>query len=270
MSSNNSRSLIQWLNLVFIFAMILVNILANVLPINGRLTYEISDYYPNLFTPPGFVFSIWFVIYTLLIVFAFYQFRPSERGKEYLQQIGPLYVIGAVINILWIFTFHYSYGVPELFVVTEFLIVGLLIVLLLKYIRLQIGIQSVPRREKLGVHLPVSVYLGWISLATIASTASVLNLLIPGIPIATQEFWTAAVIIIALLITALMLILRHDFAFGLVVIWASYGITSANVAIPVIFYAALATVLAVALMILFLPFLRKTGYLEYYKLKAGE
>ena len=195
MSSNNSRSAMQWLNLIAIFAMIIVNIFANALPINGVFTYQVSDAYPNLFTPPGFVFSIWFVIYTLLIVFAFYQFRPSERDKDYLKQIGPLYVIGSLINIVWIFVFHYSYGVPELFIVTEFLLVGLLIVLLLKYVRLGIGIREVPRSEKLGVHLPVSVYLGWISLATIASTASVLNILIPGIPLDVQQFWTAAVII---------------------------------------------------------------------------
>ncbi|NHI83933.1 MAG: tryptophan-rich sensory protein [Candidatus Thorarchaeota archaeon] len=270
MSSNNNRSVMQWLNLVAILAMILVNILANALPINGRFTYEISDSYPNLFTPPGFVFSIWFVIYVLLITFAFYQFRISERDKDYLKQIGPLYVIGCLINIFWIFIFHYSYGNSGLFIVTELLIAGLLIVLLLKYVRLGIGIREVPRSEKLGVHLPVSVYLGWISLATIASTASVLNLLIPSIPLDVQQFWTAAVIVIALLITILMIVLCHDFGFALVVIWASYGIASANSAVPIIFFAAAGAVVVVALLLLLYPLLRKTGYAEYYKLKLSE
>ena len=270
MNSTSSRSTIQWMNLIAVFATIFVNIIANALPLNGRLTYEISDFYPNLFTPPGYVFAIWLIIYILLIVFALYQFRSSERDKEYLQKIGPLYMIGALFNIAWIFTFHYSYGVPELFVLTEFLIVGLLVTLLLTYIRLGIGVKGTTRNEKLSVHLPVSVYLGWISLATIASTASVLNLLIPGIPLATQEFWTAAVIIVALLITLLMLFLRHDFAFGLVVIWAALGITTYRSAIPIIYFAGLGTVILVASTILILPFLKKSGFLDYYMVKSDE
>ncbi len=269
MNHTSSRSAMQWINLIAVFATIAVNIIANALPLNGRLTYEISDYYPNLFTPPGYVFIIWFVIYILLVVFALHQFRSSERDKEYLQNIGPLYMIGALFNIAWIFTFHYSYGVPELFVLTEFLIVGLLVTLLLTYVRLGIGVKPATSNQKLAVHLPVSVYLGWISLATIASTASVLNLLLPGIPVPTQEFWTAAVTIVALLITLLMLFLRRDFAFGLVVIWASLGIATYRSAILIIYLAATGTVILVALTILILPFLKKSRFVDYYLVRSN-
>ncbi|MEM2099940.1 MAG: tryptophan-rich sensory protein [Thermoproteota archaeon] len=70
----------------------------------------VSDSYPNLFTPPGYVFAIWGVIYVLLTIFMVYQARVSQRKEEYLGEIGFLHLLGAVANILWLIVFHYSYG----------------------------------------------------------------------------------------------------------------------------------------------------------------
>jgi hypothetical protein len=109
----------------------------------------------------------------------------------------------------------------------------------------------------LAVHLPVSVYLGWISLATIANAASVLNVLIPGMPMAAQELWTAAVIIIALLITLLMIVLRKEVAFGLVVIWASVGIAIKQMAVQTIYLTAVSATVIVAVAIVLFPLIRR-------------
>jgi len=270
MSSRTNPVILQVINLVSILITIIFNSLANILPLNGVNTGQVADSYPNLFTPPGYVFAIWGVIYILLTAFAIYQARPSEREKGYLQDISILYLLGAIFNISWLILFHYSFGEPSLFVLSELPIVLLLITLLFTYVRLGIGEKQVPLSEKLAVHLPVSVYLGWISLATIASTASVLNVLIPGIPQMMQELWTVAVIIIALVITLLMIFLRHDFAFGLVVIWASVGIAIKQAAIAVISYTAIATAVVVLIAIVLVPIMKGKKIIDYYMLRTGQ
>lgn len=92
-----------------------------------------SDSYPNLFTPPGYVFVIWGVIYTLALLFMVYQARANQREEVYLREISFLYFIGALINISWLFLFHYSYGVPALFGVSVIDLVLLLVILLVIY-----------------------------------------------------------------------------------------------------------------------------------------
>ena len=247
----------QIANVVAVIATIVMNMLANVLPLNGVTTGQVSDSYPNLFTPPGYVFIIWGVIYVLAVVFMLYQARPSQRKEAYLGEIGFLYLGSAIINIVWLFLFHYSYGVPSLFIFSVADIVLLLIVLILIYMRIGIGKKEVSRNQKIAVHLPISVYLGWISLATIAAIASALNVLISGIPMAAQELWTAAMITVALVLSLLMLRRKRDFAFGIVVVWASVGIAIKQSAIPIIFYTALATAILIVLTLIIMPFLKK-------------
>jgi benzodiazapine receptor len=254
----------QLTNVIAVVAVLVMNSLVNILPLNGVTTAQVSDSYPNLFTPPGYVFSIWGVIYALAVVFMLYQARPSERSKAYLTQIGFLYTISAIANVSWLFVFQYSYRVPQLLVVSLVPMAVLLLSLFSMYQRLGIGRREVPRNEKLAVHLSISVYLGWISLAIIANIASVLNVLFPGIPIDVQALWTVVVLVLAATITVLMVWARGDFAFGLVVIWASVGIALYRVAIPIISLTSLATCALVAILVLVAPFLRRTGFINFY------
>lgn len=264
MSPKVNPKVYQTANVVAVVAVLIVNTLANILPFNGVTTGQVSDSYPNLFTPPGYIFSIWGVIYALAIVFMIYQARPSQRNEAYLTQIGFLYLIGAVANMSWLFIFHYSYGVPQLFVVSLVPMAVLLLCLISIYQRLGIGKRDVPRNQKLAVHISISVYLGWISLAIIANIASALNAIIPRIPEPTQVLWTAFVIVVALVISSLMILIQRDFVFGLVVIWASIGIALNRIAIPLIFETSIATAIIVAILILLAPFLRKTNAVGFY------
>ncbi len=261
----NSR-LLQVLNVIAVASTILLNALANILPFNGVLTATVSDSYPSLFTPPGYVFAIWGVIYVLIFTFMVFQVRKSQVEESYLQQIGVLYFVGAIFNIGWLIMFHYSYGNPALFVFTTIPILAFLVTLLLMYTRLEIGLKEVSLGQKLAVHLPVSVYLGWISLASIANIASAINVLVPGIALETQALWTAIMIVVALVLTTLMLFIRRDFAFGLVVIWASVGIATKQAAYTVIYFTAIGTALLIAILIILIPFLRsnKRNPLRFY------
>lgn len=264
--SKINPKLLQIVNVIAIFATIAINALANILPFNGVNTGEAADRFFSYFTPPGYVFSIWGAIYTLLIVFAIYQVRTNQRSEEYLSKISILYLIGAFFNITWLIAFHYAFDNNTLLIVTEPLMIGLLVILLYTYVRLEIGINEVSVKEKLAVHLPVSVYAGWISLATIANTASLLNEFLT-IPVDIQHIWTVVVLIVALMITTLMLVLRRDLAYGLVVIWASTGIalkwTTVEV-IPLIFWTASIVAIVVALSIILIPIIKKRSILDYY------
>ncbi|MGY5877369.1 MAG: hypothetical protein RTU30_16575, partial [Candidatus Thorarchaeota archaeon] len=148
---SNSR-LLQIINLMIVLATITVNALANILPINGVGTGDVanSPAYFNFFTPANYVFSIWGVIYLLLIIFAVYQIRSSERDMEYLKQIGVLFILNGIFNMVWIFIFHFSVAPgdistanPAIFALSMIPMFAILVTLLLTYVRLGVGVKNV-------------------------------------------------------------------------------------------------------------------------------
>ena len=219
MVSSNSASL-KWLNIVAFVSTVLVNGLAgSTTIIGGRNTAQISDNNPTLITPAGYVFSIWGVIYVLLGVFVVFQALPSEKGKDYQKRIGFFFILGSLCNIVWLFLWQYEF--LGLSVVLMFLLLAALITI---YIRLDIGKAPVSLHEKLAVHLPFSVYLGWITIASIANvTVTFVSANWSGFGIA-PETWATMIIITALLITLIVIAERKDLAYGLVIIWALAGI----------------------------------------------
>jgi hypothetical protein len=215
-----NSTLLKWINIISFAATVLVNGLAGSTTIlGGKSTAEISDANPTLITPAGYVFSIWGVIYILLGIFVVFQALPSQREKGFQERIGWLFVLSSMVNIAWLFLWQFEYLSSS--VVLIFLLLATLIAI---YLRLNIGKSTVSSREKLAVHLPFSVYLGWITIASIANVgvASV-SLKWNGFGI-SQETWALLVVIIAVIITLLVIVMRKDVAYGLVVIWALLGI----------------------------------------------
>ncbi len=257
-------NILQVANILAIIITIIVNALVEVLLVNGVTSKQVSDAYPSLFTPPGYVFSIWSVIYTLLIVFMIYQALPSQREASYLKTTALFFVLGGLINTSWLILFHYSFGQPGIYVFTPILIGLFLVLMLYTYIKLGIGKVNVPIRQKIAVHLPISVYTGWVSLAVIANIASVLTVIVPGIPLATQEIWTALVIIVALVLALLMLVIRRDAAYGLVVVWAAIGISTKPSSVALIYYTAIGTAVIILIAILLVPLITRKGFAKFY------
>jgi hypothetical protein len=218
--TNNSSNFLRYANIVFFGLTVVVNSLAGgTTLIGGQATAAVSDANPTLITPAGYVFSIWGVIYMLLGVFAVYQALPGQQGKEYQKKIGWLFVLSSLINIGWLFLWQFEY--LSLSVVLMFLLLSTLISI---YLRLGIGKSRVSLRERLAVQLPFSVYLGWITVASIANVAATLvSVGWDGFGI-SPETWAILVVAVALAITMLMLITRKDVAYSLVIIWALLGI----------------------------------------------
>ena len=209
----------QILIVVAVVATIAVNGLANALPINGLQTGEISDSFPVYFTPAGYVFAIWGVIYLGLLAYAVYQALPAQRTSPRLRSIRTLFLVGSVANIAWIILWHYL-----LFPLTLVAMLVLLGTLVGIYQRLRIGRSSPPLVERLAVDLPFSIYLGWITVATVANVTALLNYWGWNGFGVSEEAWLVIVLVVACIIATLMALTRRDVAYLLVLAWAFAGI----------------------------------------------
>jgi benzodiazapine receptor len=235
-------------NLLAVLATIVVNVLANALPLNGLNTGEISDRFQVFFVPAGYVFSIWGLIYLGLIAFGIYQFLPSQQKNPRLQRVGYLFVFSSLTNIAWLFLWHY-----EIFTLTLVAMLTLLLLLIVIYLRLGIGRSQVSTREKWFVQVPFSIYLGWITVATIANVTSLLYYLNWNGWGISPEIWTVIMLLVGVVITAAMRITRNEVAYLLVIIWAYMGIFVKHSGNPVVAPSALIGAGLVLLMFLTRP-----------------
>lgn len=224
------RTFADWGGVIIALILVVaVNWLANWLPIGGQTTGQVSAKYSSLFTPAGFTFSIWGVIYLGLFIYAIAQSLPSQRDNPTLSQIGKYFILSCLFNSAWIFAWHLQY-----IAVSLLLIIGLLLSLIQIYRTIQHS------DETLGpaITLPFSVYVGWVSVATIANF-SILQTALDANNIGISAInWTLLKLAIAGIAGTSMLIIKKDIAYILVIGWAAYGISVKQVATPEVSGAA--------------------------------
>ncbi len=209
----------QWIIILTFIVMIAANVLAEALPINGQTTAAISDSFKVVFVPAGYVFSIWGIIYLALLGFTIYQALPSKRTNPYLRKIGYLFAATNLLNAGWIVLWHFN-----LYLLTMLVMIALLVTLILIYLRLDIGKVKVSAAEKLLVHVPFSIYLGWITVATIANATALLKYLgWNGFGI-SGEIWTVILLGVGVVLAGILSWTRRDIAYALVLVWAFVGI----------------------------------------------
>lgn len=238
-------------NIVAYVVTLVVNSLAGSSTLlNGRTTAAVSDAYLTLVTPAGYVFSIWGVIYLLLGAFVVFQVLPNQKDQPYQKQIGALFILSSLFNIVWLFLWQYDYITLSVIVMFAFLATLIAI-----YVRLGIGKTKASLKENLLVRLPFSVYLGWITIATIANvSAALVSVSWDGFGLSPQT-WAILVLAVAAVITLAVIVTRKDVAYSLVVIWALAGIAvkqslypdivlTAEVAIAIVVVALVVTLIA--------------------------
>ncbi len=212
------------LNVFGLIIVLTVNALANILPINGYNTGQISGFYPNFFVPAGFTFGIWGIIYFLLIGFvfcslfaAFGQF--NEAAKTAIDKAGPYFLVTCLLNAGWIVAWHYLYLGLSLAIMLAFLVSLILLFLSIRPLK-----NEMPFFYRLWVYHPFLVYLGWISVATIANvTALFVGFGWQGEPLSPQ-IWSMIMILVALGLGVFMVGKQKQPAFGFVLAWAFWGI----------------------------------------------
>jgi hypothetical protein len=220
-----------------------VNILASTLPLNGQNTGEISDRFQVYFVPAGYVFAIWGIIYIGWIAFIVYQFLPTQKENPRLQNLGYLFALSGVFNAAWLFCWHYNQ-----FGLSVIVMLALLATLIGSYLKLDVGRASTSAAERWCVDIPFSVYLGWITVATVANVTSYLysiNWSGFGIP---AQAWAAIMIAVASLLGLLMALTRRDSGYLFVLAWSFVGIALKQAEFALVATSAwLAVVLALGL-----------------------
>jgi len=229
MLSRSTRITHSFLNFIGFLAVVIINALAVILPINNITTQALSDKYPNLFVPAGITFSIWGIIYILLALFTVYQFivafRRSSDERGIFEKIGILFFISCIFNVAWILAWHYE------IVWLSLIIMALLLISLVSiYIRLGTGRPQVRNTEKIMVNIPFSVYLGWITIATIANVTAFLVKINWNKFDISDQLWTVIVIVVGVIITLATVFSRNDIFYCFVVIWALVGILLKRIA----------------------------------------
>lgn len=248
----NKDSLRQLIVVISTGVTITVNTLANALPLNGMNTGEISDSFKVYFVPAGYVFAIWGLIYLLLVAYTIFQALPGQRENESLRKISWWYVASSLANSIWIFMWHY-----QLFPLTIVFMLILLVSLIVIYLRLGIGRTAVSPAMRFLVHLPFSVYLGWITVATIANATNVINLTgWNGFGI-DPKIWAVIMLVVAVVVALLIALTRRDVAYLLVLVWAFYGIGQKFNGTAPVDIAAYVAAGAVAMLVIVSFFLKK-------------
>jgi len=207
----------RWLNVLALVFSLVLNALAVTLPLNGVDTASISDRLDVLFTPAGYVFSIWSLIYLSLIVWTLRQFkRKYQDSPVYTETHGLFWVIN-LLNGVWLVTWHYFY-----FGISVIIMTLLLLALIVMY-------KKVQHRKTHGFDLlPFSLYLGWISVATIANVSYFLtDIGWDGFGV-SAEIWTLGLLIVSLGLATWFRYSQSDVIYPLVFIWALIGVGIEN------------------------------------------
>lgn len=223
----------QVVNLLTVLAGLAVNILAVVLPLNGQDTAEISDRFKVYFVPAGYVFSIWSIIYLGWIAFTIFQLQPSQKDNPRLRRLGYLFALSNIANAAWLFCWHYNeFGLSVIVMLT---LLGLLIA---SYLRLNVNRSDVSRIEYWCVDVLFSVYLGWITVATVANITDWLYFVgWDGFGIPAQT-WAVIMLVVASLLGLVMALTRRDIGYVAVLAWAFAGIAVKQTSAPTVVTSA--------------------------------
>ncbi len=247
----NKTFIYRFITVVTTLLTITVNVLANALPINGQGPGEISDRFAIYFVPEGYVFSIWGIIYLGLIAFVLYQLLPGQKESDLIEKVSPAFWAANLANTAWIFLWHY-----EFFPLTVVLMLTLLASLL--YLYLQVARHGeLTSGQKWLVKLPFSIYLGWISVATVANVSQVLFYADwRGWGVA-PEGWTVIMLVIAGGLGLAMRWRENDWAYGLVLIWALVGIALKQSESALVSNTAWVIAGVLALALVSVPFIKR-------------
>lgn len=225
----SSDGLRQVVNLLTVLLALTVNILASTLPLNGQNTGEISDRFRVYFVPAGYVFSIWGLIYLGWIAFTIFQLLPSQKHNPRLRRLGYLFALSNLANAAWLFCWHYNQ-----FGLSVIVMLALLGLLLASYLRLDVNRSRVAPVEYWSVDVLFSVYLGWITVATVANVSDWLYFIgWDGFGIAAQT-WAVIMLAIASLLGLAMALARRDVGYLAVLVWAFVGIAVKQTGVPAV------------------------------------
>lgn len=251
------KKALQILNIIAFVFVIFINYLSITGVMNSKTIGSLSDSIRSLFTPAGYAFSIWGLIYLFLLGFIIYQGRSlfiKIDTDDFVEKIGFWFIISCIANSAWVFAWIYEY--TGISCICIFLLLFSLLKIVLNN---NMQLKAVKKSRFVFLSLPFVIYIGWVTVASVANVSSYLVKINWGGFGVSNEIWTIMMIIIATLINLFVLLKRKMYAFTLVGAWALIAIGVANNAnyntIALIAFSS-ATILIMAT--LFLKFKKST------------
>lgn len=249
MFREGTRQLFCYITLIIA---LVVNALATMLPLGGVDTGELARSFDVLFLPAGYVFAIWGLIYLAVLGFTIFQGLGRHKADRELDRIGAAFCWTNIANALWLVFFHY-----ELFVLSLVPMLALLGLLIYITVRLNIGGERAPLARLWFVHVPFGIYLGWISVATIANITQVLSLAGLSGVIFGDIGWTIVTFVAVLGLSLFMSFRLSNLPHAAVVVWALVGIAVEQSEVEVVSTAAIVTAALVTLGLIAALYLKR-------------
>lgn len=195
---------------------------------NRNTMASVSAKCQNLFTPAGYAFSIWGLIYLGLLGFVIYYGRSlfineADQDDKTIEQIGWWFVISCVANSLWVIAWPFDYTLLSVLLMLVLFISLLRIVVLTK-----MELYDAPLKRILFLWWPFCIYAGWVSVALIANIAAYLTKIGWNGFGLSETFWAITMIMVASIIHIFMIWDRNMREFALVLVWSLIAIAVAN------------------------------------------
>lgn len=259
-----SHKIYAVLNAVILAAVIFWNYWTSAKGVNGNTVSSLSTNYQNLFTPAGYAFSIWGVIYLALTAQAIFFIRRAfspTKDSSFLSQIGPYLIMANILNSAWLWFWLMEHTGSS--VIVMFMIMTCFIILILN---LNMERWDAPAKIIFGVWWPIAIYSGWIAVATVANVSAYLAKIGWSGPF-SELTWVIIMIGVATAINLFMIWSRNLREFALVGVWALVAIAMRHWdEYPVIKLAALIGSAVIFLAVSYHGFLnRKTNPLYPFK-----
>ena len=219
MFNSNNDTLRQIVVIAGLGMVLTVNVLGSALPINGLRTADVTEGLEVLFSPAAYVFAVWGVIYSFQAAYVTYQALPSQKTNPLQRRIAPWYLLISVANTTWIFLWHY-----QQFALSNIAMITLLLGLIKLYLTTRVGSDMPGRTQIWLIRVPFSLYMAWITVATVVNVTQWLNWIQWGRFGLSELTWGLTMLLIATLITSLVTWRFRDIAYACVVVWAFIGI----------------------------------------------
>lgn len=218
-----------FINWILYIAVLCINAMASILPINGYNTGEISAFYPNYFVPAGFTFSIWGVIYLFFLNYSiahtYFSIKKEKNPLfiKWMDEINPWYWATCILNILWILSWHYLHIHTSVVIMLAFLFVLIQIFIINSSYKNQFS-----KTNCFFLLTPFNIYIGWISVATIANISALLVYVNWGGLGIDPQLWALIMIAIAILLAFWFSYFNKIITAPIVIAWALWGIMHAK------------------------------------------
>lgn len=215
-----SRDWRSWVSPLLFMMTLIVNYASATGWIFPKTQAEVSAFYPNLVQPAPFTFSIWLVIYTLMLLPLISEYVPlldEDTRALYKNRIRLFHWLWMIVNIGWNVAWSY-----------EQLTVAMLCIIAYGFILALITdkVSKIEHKNRtfLCLTCPFSVHFGWVLVAMVANLTTLLvSVGLDGIG-TTGAMWAIIALIAALAMAMFFYRSQGTLIVVLPVLWALIGV----------------------------------------------